>query len=307
MIVSCGEALVDMVPDPVPGGGPMNVAVAAARLGAPSAFVGRISTDEHGEDIWRYLRANGVDLGACERGPEPTARAIVEHVPHVVFRFEGADTADTKLSAADLTKLGDGPHILHGGTLGLFRGRTAETLARMVEQQNGIVSLDPNVRPQIIDNRDQWDHYHHRWIARTQIYKASDEDIAWIWPGRTADSCAEELLDDGIGVVFATHGSGGVTVFTQGEAIVVPARPVAVVDTIGAGDTFVAAALVSLWERGVGATLGVLGDIGERGWRAIAERAVAASAVTCSRPGADPPFLDELTPSTAQEQKDGSS
>ena len=66
MIVSCGEALVDMVPEAVPGGGPMNVAVAAARLGGPSAFVGRISRDAHGELIRRHLEANGVDLRACE-------------------------------------------------------------------------------------------------------------------------------------------------------------------------------------------------------------------------------------------------
>ena len=94
MIVSCGEALVDLVPDAVPGGGPLNVAVAAARLGVPSAFVGRVSTDSYGEMIWAHLERNRVDVRACQRGSEPTARAIVEHTPKLSFRFEGDDTAD---------------------------------------------------------------------------------------------------------------------------------------------------------------------------------------------------------------------
>lgn len=165
----------------------------------------------------------------------------------------------------------------------------------------------PNARPQIIDDRPQWGHYHRRWISRTWIYKASDEDFAWIWPGRTADSCAAELLNSGVAVVLATHGSARVTVFTPAGDIVVPAPQVAVSDTVGAGDTFVAAALVSLWERGVGADPRVIGDIDMGGWREIAKRAVAAAAVTCSRPGADPPFLAELTPATAREPNGPSS
>ena len=159
MIVSCGEALVDVVPDEggapraVPGGGPMNVAVAAARLGAPAAFVGGVSTDAHGEMIWAHLVANGVRTAAVQRSAHPTARAVVEHHPQLVFRFEGTDTADVHLTAVDEASLGPRPHIVHGGTLGLFRGTTAETLARYVESGPGLISLDPNTRPAMIDDR----------------------------------------------------------------------------------------------------------------------------------------------------------
>lgn len=114
MIISCGEALVDLVPEPVPGGGPMNAAIAARRLGAPTAFVGRISNDRHWQEIWRFLTENDVDTRACERGDEQTARAIVEHVPHLVFRFEGDHSADTMLEAVAIDRLGPGPHIIHG-------------------------------------------------------------------------------------------------------------------------------------------------------------------------------------------------
>ncbi|WP_428115656.1 PfkB family carbohydrate kinase [Candidatus Poriferisodalis sp.] len=133
MIVSCREALVDLVPDAVLGGGPLNVAVAAARLGVPSAFVGRVSTDSYGEMIWAHLERNRVDVRACQRGSEPTARAIVEHTSKLSFRFEGDDTADACLDEVNLTVLGSGPHIVHGGTLGMFRGHTADVLASLWE------------------------------------------------------------------------------------------------------------------------------------------------------------------------------
>lgn len=293
MIVSCGEALVDMVPAPVPGGGPMNVAVAAARLGASSAFLGRISTDDSGSAIWDYLRVNNVDLRLVERGAEPTARAIVELTPSVVFRFEGEGTADTCLGEANLDGLGPGPHVVHGGALGLFRGRTAETLACLAETHDGIVSVDPNVRPQIIDDRARWDHYHQRWLACADIYKASDEDLEWIWPGRRPEDCAAELLGGNLGAVIVTHGADGATVYNQCDSVLVPGRPVEVVDTVGAGDTFVGAVLASLLDRGI-EWPEQLKAMPIHDWQLVATRAVVAASITCSRQGANPPRLNEL-------------
>lgn len=294
MIISCGEALVDMVPHAVPGGGPMNVAVAAARLGAPAAFVGRVSTDHFGYLIWRHLLDNGVDLRAAQRGPEPTARAIVEHVPELVFRFEGEDTADTQLRAADICRLGAGPHILHGGALGLFRGSTATTLADLAERHGGLVSLDPNVRPQIIGDRAAWGAFHDRWVACANVYKASDEDAEWIWPGRSQHSFAEELLAGVAQAVIVTRGPNGATIFAADQQVEVPGRPVEVVDTVGAGDSFMAATLVSLWDRGC-VTPEALRELGPDDWSDIGRFAVAAAATTCSRRGADPPRRDELS------------
>lgn len=295
MIVSCGEALIDMVPEPVPGGGPMNVAVASARLGAPTAFVGRLSTDHHSERISRYLQGNGVDLTLCDEGPEPTAIARVEYRPEPIFRFEGSNTADMNLTRVDLGRLGVGPHILHGGTLGMFRGRTAETLAALAERHQGIVSVDPNVRPQIIEDRSRWDHFHGRWQGVAHVYKMSDEDAEWIWPSRSIDDCAEELLGGATKVVLATRGAEGATVFTGSGQFEVPARTIDVVDTVGAGDTFVAGVLVGLWDRGLGAVPEELADLSRDDWNTIVEAAVECAAVTSSRTGADPPFRWELS------------
>jgi fructokinase len=294
MIVSCGEALVDLVPPPVPGGGPLNVAVAVARLGGPSAFVGCLSTDAYGEQLVEHLTANGVEISACQRSTAPTARAIVEHVPELRFRFDGSGTADTMMSKADLSSLGDPPHILHGGTLGLFRGQTAEVLATTVEAHDGLVSLDPNIRPQIIDDRERWDHYHQRWLACTDLYKASDEDLAWIWPDRSTESCVDHLLESGVQAVIMTRGADGLSIHTPQSRIEVEAPPVEVVDTVGAGDTIVGTVLVSLWELDLAGGDDQLSSLDPSQWQAIADRAVSAAALTCSRAGADVPGRDEL-------------
>jgi fructokinase len=297
VIVCCGEALVDVLDGDearaVPGGGPMNAAIAAARLGAPSAFVGRVSTDSPGQRIWRHLQRSGVDLRAGERGTEPTAKAIISLTPQPSFRFEGDGTADTALDAADLTVLGNGPHILHGGTLGMFRGRTAGVLASLAERHDGLVSLDPNVRPAIIEDRAQWDRFHGRWVDVCDLYRASDEDLAWIWPGRPVENCAEEVLGGRAAAVIVTRGASGATVYTRNGQTHATALPVNVVDSVGAGDAFVGAVLASLWNR-LGADRAALKALTLNGWRAIADRAATAAALTCTRPGADPPDAVEV-------------
>jgi fructokinase len=294
VIVSCGEALVDLVPDPVPGGGPMNAAIAAARLGAPAAFVGRVSTDHYGDTIWEHLQRNSVDLRAAQRGPEPTALAIIEHTPKLQFRFEGDGTADSALEPVDLGALGGGPHIIHGGTLGLFRGRTAEVLAGLVETHTGIVSLDPNVRPAIITDRAGWDRYFERWLARAHLVRASDEDLDWIWPGEDDETIAERLLGGPAKAVIVTRGAEGAVLHCRNGTARVPGRAVEVVDTVGAGDTFIGTTLVGLWERGLAGEPDAIDDLSLADWTAILDLAVAAAAITCSRPGADPPTRAEL-------------
>lgn len=290
MILCCGEALVDVLPDgrAVPGGGPMNAAVTAARLGAPTAFVGRVSTDHHGETIWAYLVASGVRLEAAQRGPEPTARAVVELTPDPVFRFEGEGTADASMTGVDLGPLGPGPHILHGGTLGIFRGSTAAVLADLIEAHDGIVSFDPNVRPQIIHDRAAWYAYADRWIDRADLIKGSDDDFDWMGLGPA------ELLDRGVVAVVRTLGGDGVELHRSGEPVRhVPAPAVEVVDAVGAGDAVCGSVLVGLWERAIvdRATLATLDDTT---WDELLAFAVEVAAITVGRPGADPPYRSDV-------------
>jgi fructokinase len=271
----------------------MNVAVTAARLGAPAAFVGRVSTDDFGDLLWEHLRSSGVRLDAAERGPEPTARAVVEHVPTPRFRFEGDDTADAMLAEADLSPLGPGPHILHGGTLGLFRGLTAQTLADLVERTDALVSLDPNVRPQIIDDRAAWFAFFDRWLPRASIVKLSSEDLQWMWPGDADKPAAARLLDRGVGVVLVTRGAAGAVAHRPAGSVAVDAPVVEVVDTVGAGDAFCGGLLAHLWQEGV-TDRAALDGLDDDAWRSALRAAVSVAARTCTRPGADPPWADEL-------------
>lgn len=294
MIITAGEALVDLVPHPVPGGGPMNTAVACARLGAPTAFLGAISTDEHGDAIWAHLESSGVDLRLTQRRDEPTCRAEVVGDPPV-FRFHGDGTADRFIESPDPVLLDGGPHLLHGGTLGIFREPGATVLAEVAETIEGIVSFDPNARPQIVEplGRDTWDRWFDRWVAACSLFRGSDDDFAWIWPGRSPIDAAAELLERGVVAVLITSATAVDIVTAEGSATVT-VQPVPVVDTVGAGDSFCGGVLVSLWERQI-LTPGALATVDLLEWREIVEFGTRVAGVTVQRVGADPPRRADLT------------
>ncbi len=295
----------------------MNAAIAAARLGTPIAFVGRVSSDEAGDQIWDHLLASGVDLRAAQRGPEPTARAIVRTVPVQSFRFEGEGTADACLTEVAVSRLDPGPHIVHGGTLGIFRGTTADVLADWIESPDmaaSIVSFDPNVRPQIIEDRDHWWSYADRWLARADVVKGSDEDFDWMGVS------VSDLVDRGVKVVLRTIGADGVEAFlANGAQLTVPGVEADFVDAVGAGDSFCGAVLTrldrvqhasgppdcglpdcglpdcGLPDRGL--PDGGLRDIAKLDlawWQETLEFAVRVASITVSRPGANPPWASEV-------------
>ena len=299
MIVSCGSAIMDMLPEPVPGGCNMNVAITAARLGAPTAFLGRVSTDHYGDLLVKHLADSGVDLSLVERGPERTARAIVSTQPSPTFEFDADGAADSALESNDLSPIGPGPHIVHGGTNVDYRGRTAHTIVSLIETSPGLVSCDPNIRPALIDDRSEWESWHDRWVAATSLYRCSDEDLGWIWPGRAPSSVAAELLDRGPDVVIVTAGSSGCQVFGDGWSVSAAARAVSVKDTVGAGDGFIGSLLTDL--HAVDARdPAALARVSEDDWRRIAQRACEVAAVVCTRIGADPPWASELPEPTGR-------
>ena len=127
-----------------------------------------------------------------------------------------------------------------------------------------------------------------------------EEDIDWIFPGRPAADVAAELLAAGVKAVLITRGAAGVTVHLRDAEFVIPPSLVEVIDTVGAGDTFVGALLSGIWHAGV-LTAGTglspadaLDALTVDDWRALTIRASAAAAITCSRSGADPPTTVEL-------------
>ncbi len=295
MIISAGEALVDLVPQAVPGGGPMNTAVATARLGVATAFLGRVSTDAYGDTIWQHLADSGVDMALTQRGDEPTCRAEVVGDPPV-FIFHGDSTADAAITSADLTVVGPGPHILHGGTLSMFRQPGAEFFASIVETHDGLVSLDPNVRPQVIGEagRSEWMAWLDRWLDHVGLFRVSDADLAWIWPDIDVETVLESLFARGVAAVIVTT-SGGATAYTPAGSAFAASQRVAVVDTVGAGDSFCGGVLTMLHEANV-RTNAALADVDLDHWRTIVDFAGRVAAVTVSRAGANPPYRHEVAP-----------
>ncbi|KNB50584.1 sugar kinase [Streptomyces caatingaensis] len=318
MIIVAGEALIDLVPagprdqegtaaDGLPallpqrGGGPYNTAVALARLGTPTAFCSRLSTDHFGRALLAGLRADGVDTSLVRRGPEPTTLAVA-HVGDggsAEYSFHAGGTADRLFTAPDALPAAARAVSFGTCSLVLEPGASAyEELLRRASAGGLFTVLDPNVRPGIVPDADAYRARFRSWLPHVSLLKLSEEDAAWL-AGPAADPAAavREWLAAGPYAVVLTRGGAGLTVLTRdGLDVSVPGERVTVVDTIGAGDTVNAALLHRLDGHGALTASPALGA-GE--WRDILSFAARAAAVTCSRAGARPPYADELALSPA--------
>jgi fructokinase len=304
VIVVAGEALMDIVTardgteQPRPGGGPFNTACALARLGVPTAFLGRLSTDAFGRQLADVLAADGADLSLTSFGPEPTTLAIaeVDSRGYAAYRFVTAGTSAPNLTPAALpASLAPEVNALHVGTLGLLLEPIAATLLELVQRESGrrLVMLDPNIRPALLTDVPRYRGRLDAIMAHSTIIKGSEADLAWLFPELDVESAAERLLGHGPRLVIATLGAQGALGASAGIRVRVPAPTVDVVDTIGAGDAFGAALLAWLHERGA-LTTDLSLDPAEL--RSALEFACFAASLTCTRPGADPPWRSELGP-----------
>ncbi|GAA4763403.1 carbohydrate kinase [Streptomyces sanyensis] len=301
MIVVAGEALIDLVPlsagdplaplRPVRGGGPYNTAVALARLGAEAAFCSRISTDAFGDALVGRLREEGVGVGLVQRGPEPTTLALasVGADGSAVYDFRTEGTADRLFQAPG--RLPEGTLAVAFGTCSLVLEPGASAYEELMREAAGrgvFTALDPNIRPGLIPDADAYRRRFARWLPHTGLLKLSEEDAAWL--GGTVP----DWLSAGPGAVVVTRGARGLRVhLREGPPVEVPAAPVEVVDTIGAGDTVYAALLHALAERGA-LRPGALGALTRGDWREVLAFAARAAALTCSRRGAEPPYAGEV-------------
>lgn len=301
MIVVAGEALIDLVPQeagalaalrPRLGGGPYNTAVALGRLGSPTAFCSRISSDAFGEALLEGLRDAGVDVSAVLRGGEPTTLAVAsigtDGSAHYSFYVDG--TADRLFDGAP-GGLPAGTRAVSFGTCSLVLepGATAyEELMRDASARGVFTALDPNIRTGLILDPDAYRARFKSWLPSVCLLKLSQEDAEWL--GGTP----REWLAAGPTAVVITRGGDGLTVFTQdGGEYSVPGEPVDVVDTIGAGDTVNAALLHGLAVRDA-LSAPALARLDDDGWAELLRLAARAAAITCSRAGAEPPYASEL-------------
>jgi fructokinase len=301
VIVVCGEALIDMIPNrdgtvrEVPGGGPFNTARALARLGVPVAFLGRLSSDPAGRMLADLLAADGVDLRLASVGPEPTTRAVATVWPGGVteYQFIHQGTSAPNLAAEMLpVQLSHEIDAIHIGTLGLVFEPVASSLTGLVRRERAgrLVMVDPNVRTGLMAD----DAYRERLrtlVAESTIVKASETDVQFLLPGMTIEDAAAAMVEWGARLAVVTLGERG-SLAAHGRARVSVASPrVDVVDTIGAGDAFGAGLLAWLYDHDrISADLRLEKDELE----AAMAYASRVAAITCTRRGADPPWKRDL-------------
>ncbi|MFE3448756.1 carbohydrate kinase [Nonomuraea sp. NPDC059194] len=304
MIAVLGECVADAFADRrpgelalrvLPGGGPANTAVALARLGASTRFLGRLSDDVFGELFRERLSASGVDLSACVRAREPSTLAVatLDAEGQARYSFHAEGTADWEWSAAELSddRLG-GVSCLHTGSLTLVREPGAGAVAAFVGRAAATVSIDPNVRPSLASREDYLERL-PLWCALADILKLSADDLAFLMPDAPVGRACEILHAAGARLVVVTMGASGALVSLDGAVATVPAVPVEVVDTVGAGDSFTAGLLHALESRGL--LGGRLDGLDLASAAAAAALGARVAALTCEVAGADPPWADRLT------------
>ena len=299
MIVVVGEALVDLVRrvdgsiSAHPGGGPFNTARTLGRLGRPVTFLGRLSNDAFGRQLRAELTADGVGDATAPDTDDPTTLALaqLDEGGAATYHFYVQGTSVPGLTPDDaLTLVPAQVDALHVGTLGLVLEPFAVAAEALVDRLAGsaLVLVDPNVRPILITDRASYLARLERIVAKADVLKVSDEDLAWLAPGVEPITAARRLLDQGAGLVLVTLGANGATAVGPGFAEHVDAPAVDVIDTIGAGDSF-AGAVLAWWEEHDRPSLADATTA-----RAAVAFAVRVAAITCSRAGANPPWRYEL-------------
>ena len=307
MILSCGEALIDMLPRestageacfaPYAGGAVFNTAIALGRLGAPSAFFSGVSTDMLGEILAETLEASKVDTNLMARSARPTTVAFVKLVNgQATYAFYDEGTAGRMLSVDQLPALPADVQALFFGGISLVNDPAASTYEALQarEAPARVTMIDPNIRPGFIAGKEaEYRARIERMIARADLVKLSDEDLHWLMGEGDLSALARAILARGPKVVFITEGAAGARAVTATQDRFVAATKVTVADTVGAGDTFNAGVLAALHEAGALSKAGVAA-LPDAVLDAALSLGTRSAAVTVSRAGANPPWRHEL-------------
>lgn len=311
MIAVGGENLIDFVSGtPVPGelprytanpgGAPFNAAMAAARQGQPVAYLTPISKDSLGDLLVERLEESQVII-STPRVAQPTSLAVVslddDGVPSYAFHRNG--TAERQVSFDGLAAaMPSDTQIFHVGGLALIDGDDADAWEAFFygcADRGILTSLDPNVRPALVSDRESYVARVKRMLKRADLVKLSDEDILWLYPDMDLSAaCAACRADSDAAFFILTRGADGADGFAGDNSVTVPARTVTqLADTVGAGDTFMASILSWVMEQGIVARSD-LAALDAAAMQAAMTRAGEAAAINCERSGCNPPYRHEL-------------
>ncbi len=292
-----GEVLIDLIPDEskhvaVVGGGPANTAKALSKLGVKSYFIDGISNDEYGQMVKAELLSANVLLDYAQYSNKPTctAKVTLSSSGSASYEFVIKDTATFDFSdqwLPDLQRLK--PSILHIGTLATVIEPGASVLLKWAQSVANVAPIvfDPNIRPAVLGDRDEYVKKVEKWIAISSAVKLSDEDLNWLYPGKSINEIVNNWLGKGVQIVVVTLGEQGITAFRKNEQISIDAVKVVVADTVGAGDTVGAVLVEAIVNNGLDKLTGKV-------LKTMLNRATKAAAITVSRTGANPPSKEEI-------------
>jgi len=286
-----GEALIDIVEHQGQtlgehvGGSPLNVAVGLALLARRVEFLTWIGDDPRGRRIADYLHDSGVHLAAGSIGASRTATALAEldEKGSATYTFDINWQVSPSVSTTE-------PLVLHTGSIATALMPGASGVVELVDKHKptATITFDPNIRSAFYENPGQALGRVEAVVARSDVVKASDEDMRWLDPDSTPEELAARWLALGPAIVAVTFGADGSYAICTDGAQRIPAYPAEVVDTVGAGDSFMTGLIDALWDAGLlGANRrGPLRDIRADDLRRVLQIAALSSALTVARPGA---------------------
>lgn len=310
MILSIGEALIDFIYSekegipvfrPVPGGSPMNTAIAMSRLEVPVSFLCKISSDMFGEMIMKHISSNAVNTSTIIRDKAPTTLGfakITQGIANYAFYTNGS--ADRSITTEELldsaNTLADKITCMQVGSISLALTPGADAITEFVLSRptDCVLSFDPNIRADLIEDRESFIKRMLRLFSSANIVKISDEDLSWIFPDvESLKEGAEKILNLGAQACIITNGKHGSFWYSKLVQVQEPIYDIPVVDTIGAGDTFHGGLLAYLHHNNL-LKPEALETISAGQAKAALVYATKAAAITCSRQGANPPTRKEL-------------
>jgi fructokinase len=292
-----GEVLIDLIPDAdqylaIVGGGPANTAKALAKLGVKTYFIDGISKDEYGLMAKAELLSVNVLLNYAQYSDKPTctAKVTLSKSGSASYEFVIEDTATFDFSHQWLPEpQTHKPLLLHIGTLATVIEPGVSVLFEWAQSVATVAPIvfDPNIRPAVLGNRDDYVKKVEKWVSISSAVKVSDEDLNWLYPGKSIDEMVNKWLEVGVQLVVVTLGDKGITAYRENEEITVGAVKVVVADTVGAGDTVGAVLVEAIVKNGLDKLTGEV-------LKTMLKRAAKAAAITVSRTGANPPTLKEI-------------
>jgi fructokinase len=307
VILVVGEALVDIVVrsdgrrSEHAGGSPANVAVGLGRLGHTVTLATALGSDERGRVVKDGLKESNVDLSPDSFGTTPTSTATAWLDARGAARYDFDITWDPQ----GLETIPIAP-IMHTGSIAAYLQPGADAVEDLVKRasSSALVTFDPNIRPRLLDDRGAVIDRLTRVVAECDVVKVSDEDLDWLYPGVAPNAVARNWISLGTGLVVITAGARGSFAVSSAGEVHVASATAPVIDTVGAGDSYMSGLIDAMITAGL---VGTEGGSGERvrelslpDLRAYMHHANLSAAITVGRAGAEPPTRLELPPLSAE-------